>query len=181
FCMYMCYFFFFFQAEDGIRDKLVTGVQTCALPIYLLFLPADHLGQERRSLQLHQPCPDHEERGQALRRRRVAIDGPQVVLGQAGQRDRLEVDLRPLRQRQEELDRTVERRRGHEVDGVTLDLDARPRGVRAFGSQLRSSASCRRTVRGCAGRRAWCSLTISASSAAPNWRRCCAPTAAWSR
>src|SRR6478609_10094018 len=26
---------FFFQAEDGIRDKLVTGVQTCALPIYL--------------------------------------------------------------------------------------------------------------------------------------------------
>src|SRR5687767_15439926 len=27
----MC--FFFFQAEDGIRDKLVTGVQTCALPI----------------------------------------------------------------------------------------------------------------------------------------------------
>src|SRR5687767_15684456 len=26
-------FFLFFQAEDGIRDKLVTGVQTCALPI----------------------------------------------------------------------------------------------------------------------------------------------------
>src|SRR2546423_5095709 len=29
----MVCFFFFFQAEDGIRDKLVTGVQTCALPI----------------------------------------------------------------------------------------------------------------------------------------------------
>src|SRR5687767_15524114 len=28
-------FVFFFQAEDGIRDKLVTGVQTCALPIYV--------------------------------------------------------------------------------------------------------------------------------------------------
>ena len=27
-------FFFFFQAEDGIRDRNVTGVQTCALPIY---------------------------------------------------------------------------------------------------------------------------------------------------
>src|SRR5256885_13001986 len=26
--------FFFFQAEDGIRDYKVTGVQTCALPIY---------------------------------------------------------------------------------------------------------------------------------------------------
>src|SRR5207253_8589667 len=30
-----CYFFFFFfQAEDGIRDGHVTGVQTCALPIF---------------------------------------------------------------------------------------------------------------------------------------------------
>src|SRR5258708_39968282 len=28
-----CVVFFFFQAEDGIRDDLVTGVQTCALPI----------------------------------------------------------------------------------------------------------------------------------------------------
>src|SRR2546428_1522643 len=27
--------FFFFQAEDGIRDLIMTGVQTCALPIYL--------------------------------------------------------------------------------------------------------------------------------------------------
>src|SRR5438874_6788345 len=27
-------FFFFFQAEDGIRDLYVTGVQTCALPIF---------------------------------------------------------------------------------------------------------------------------------------------------
>src|SRR5687768_18011263 len=35
--------FFFFQAEDGIRDVAVTGVQTCALPIFaldqVLFLP----------------------------------------------------------------------------------------------------------------------------------------------
>src|SRR2546425_10200451 len=31
-CLPRC-LFFFFQAEDGIRDKLVTGVQTCALPI----------------------------------------------------------------------------------------------------------------------------------------------------
>src|SRR2546430_12227855 len=31
----MTLFFFFFQAEDGIRDLTVTGVQTCALPIFL--------------------------------------------------------------------------------------------------------------------------------------------------
>src|SRR5699024_12009671 len=28
---------FFFQAEDGIRDRNVTGVQTCALPIFYLY------------------------------------------------------------------------------------------------------------------------------------------------
>src|SRR5699024_11967378 len=38
-CLSACSFsaslsFFFFQAEDGIRDRNVTGVQTCALPIY---------------------------------------------------------------------------------------------------------------------------------------------------
>src|SRR2546422_9354631 len=31
-------FFFFFQAEDGIRDVAVTGVQTCALPVVPTFL-----------------------------------------------------------------------------------------------------------------------------------------------
>src|SRR6266851_8656132 len=30
---FLCLLFFFFQAEDGIRDRDVTGVQTCALPI----------------------------------------------------------------------------------------------------------------------------------------------------
>src|SRR2546430_6642807 len=33
---YVSSIFFFFQAEDGIRDLTVTGVQTCALPIYPL-------------------------------------------------------------------------------------------------------------------------------------------------
>src|SRR2546427_4908756 len=36
-------FFFFFQAEDGIRDLTVTGVQTCALPI-----SADGIGTRAR-------------------------------------------------------------------------------------------------------------------------------------
>src|SRR3989440_10613830 len=31
---YRCLVVFFFQAEDGIRDLIVTGVQTCALPIF---------------------------------------------------------------------------------------------------------------------------------------------------
>src|SRR2546427_1822380 len=35
-CVCLIVFFFFFQAEDGIRDLTVTGVQTCALPILVL-------------------------------------------------------------------------------------------------------------------------------------------------
>src|SRR5687767_15962714 len=43
---------FFFQAEDGIRDKLVTGVQTCALPIFRVPVrPASHpVGRPPRSV-----------------------------------------------------------------------------------------------------------------------------------
>src|SRR5229473_2689169 len=43
------FIFFFFQAEDGIRDKLVTGVQTCALPICSRLLPAARIAVIDRS------------------------------------------------------------------------------------------------------------------------------------
>src|SRR5690606_40793681 len=39
--------FFFFQAEDGIRDFHVTGVQTCALPICLILVLPDKMSQEK--------------------------------------------------------------------------------------------------------------------------------------
>src|SRR2546422_8531891 len=38
---------FFFQAEDGIRDVAVTGVQTCALPISITRYNADGSGEAR--------------------------------------------------------------------------------------------------------------------------------------
>src|SRR5947207_14346010 len=66
-------FFFFFQAEDGIRDHCVTGVQTCALPISrrpfqlleisrgscwrLSFVPADRLVEKPAAVESTQP-PD---------------------------------------------------------------------------------------------------------------------------
>src|SRR5256885_10080373 len=40
---YLSMFFFFFQAEDGIRDYKVTGVQTCALPISTIILTTHYL------------------------------------------------------------------------------------------------------------------------------------------
>src|SRR5436305_10467362 len=40
-CLLLCFCcFFFFQAEDGIRDADVTGVQTCALPISAMWVSA---------------------------------------------------------------------------------------------------------------------------------------------
>src|SRR2546422_6845537 len=50
---------FFFQAEDGIRDVAVTGVQTCALPIY--------------SLLRAKPSKDGDAELRGLRRRAVAM------------------------------------------------------------------------------------------------------------
>src|SRR3712207_7785696 len=47
-------FFFFFQAEDGIRDIGVTGVQTCALPISL---HADLYGDEHQVRLLFRCAP----------------------------------------------------------------------------------------------------------------------------
>src|SRR5437868_14151476 len=46
------YFFFFFQAEDGIRDRNVTGVQTCALPIL-------------RAIREEEPAPPSQKLGAA--------------------------------------------------------------------------------------------------------------------
>src|SRR5205823_8235645 len=48
---------YFFQAEDGIRDKLVTGVQTCALPIW-----------RSRFLRLLHQLPDRPEARRHRRR-----------------------------------------------------------------------------------------------------------------
>src|SRR2546430_13637671 len=46
--------FFFFQAEDGIRDLTVTGVQTCALPIYLQVRGRRRLGIQADELRLRE-------------------------------------------------------------------------------------------------------------------------------
>src|SRR2546430_8402791 len=77
---------FFFQAEDGIRDLTVTGVQTCALPIYLHQARAVQLAaapqcrcqlhpQRRRRVRVAQLPP------QPLHQRLVGllVQGPGVV------------------------------------------------------------------------------------------------------
>src|SRR2546430_11545808 len=50
--------FFFFQAEDGIRDLTVTGVQTCALPISLADLNERSAVAPIEGLLLNDPDPE---------------------------------------------------------------------------------------------------------------------------
>src|SRR5689334_24817353 len=59
---FVVFFFFFFQAEDGIRDGTVTGVQTCALPILLRLQrgPVDDEPVERRLERLEAVAPRRE-------------------------------------------------------------------------------------------------------------------------
>src|SRR5690606_40153895 len=61
-------FDFFFQAEDGIRDFHVTGVQTCALPIYKGEAPVTRA--EREAAQAAQRAAGGQRRERPGRRRR---------------------------------------------------------------------------------------------------------------
>src|SRR5216683_8422328 len=54
-------FFFFFQAEDGIRDLIVTGVQTCALPISAVAVTEVEIADSMRSVGVAEGmlvCPE---------------------------------------------------------------------------------------------------------------------------
>src|SRR3712207_6591437 len=120
---------FFFQAEDGIRDIGVTGVQTCALPILRparprLLVPADDLHR-----RLPRP-PDRPRRG--LRPRAVGADLPHARRG-GGQGE--QQHLRPV---------------GRHLDGegVAAPQDRRPaarrRGVGQHLQQVRPHVALRR-------------------------------------
>src|SRR5258708_24109415 len=88
-------FLFFFQAEDGIRDDLVTGVQTCALPISRLLGSRElaALDPSNRALQ---------ERIWAIEDEKAAQSAAYDMFRRAVDRDR------------EELQRSEERRVGKE-------------------------------------------------------------------
>src|SRR4051794_41896326 len=62
--MYVC-IFFFFQAEDGIRDGRVTGVQTCALPICRerIQIATDQMGRQvERQVRPVEPARGRRQR-----------------------------------------------------------------------------------------------------------------------
>src|SRR2546430_3210653 len=88
--------FFFFQAEDGIRDLTVTGVQTCALPISPFDVTIEKTNKVLKDIE--------ESYGWPRERRRQSYDALRAVLHAL--RDRLVVT--------EAADRSEERRVGKE-------------------------------------------------------------------
>src|SRR6266849_7409567 len=75
------YIYFFFQAEDGIRDPRVTGVQTCALPIcrevtYQGHKAVQHVAEAE--VVLDRPAWRHRRRGGRVVNERVP--GPPITL-----------------------------------------------------------------------------------------------------
>src|SRR5690606_40092070 len=86
-------FVFFFQAEDGIRDFHVTGVQTCALPIWLdgaaadrRVYPAIDLG---RSSTRNEALLTSEAEARIMNRiRRSHTNGASLEIGRASCRER---------------------------------------------------------------------------------------------
>src|SRR5690606_40113778 len=85
---HMILLFFFFQAEDGIRDFHVTGVQTCALPISPASKVRANHGKSSPAISQERTVKD------SIRTRKVAIlaadgfDGPSLEALQQGLMDR---------------------------------------------------------------------------------------------
>src|SRR5699024_11426822 len=84
---YVCVFFF--QAEDGIRDRNVTGVQACALPIFHLIRPSRTVGVPRRNVARTRPGRVMPRKGVLLLL--VTMAGPSTSeIGRASCRGRVE-------------------------------------------------------------------------------------------
>src|SRR5438552_4810119 len=123
--------FFFFQAEDGIRDDLVTGVQTCALPIsegrHAHRLGADE--REARDEERANRDQDRQDPGEVAPREHPALEPPARAVEERGdahgdQRADAEPEERPAAHRE---DRELQIERGDPVHDAVAEV--RPRGL----------------------------------------------------
>src|SRR5690348_17691066 len=111
FCVLVFYFFFFFQAEDGIRDGRVTGVQTCALPISaaLVYCRASDQkpphGKPRTSVwRAFRPCA-HRPLTRFPQRLSQPSETTALQIGRASCRERVEISV---------VDETLKKKKGKE-------------------------------------------------------------------
>src|SRR2546429_10015659 len=113
---------FFFQAEDGIRDVAVTGVQTCALPIYVCRLAYRMTGNRQDAEEVVQEAflRAYQKLGQFAARANFGTWVYRIAANYAIDR---------MRQRKKEDTRKLEpavHEEGTENDPVTLVHDAAP-------------------------------------------------------
>src|SRR6266542_2016016 len=123
----MLLFFFFFQAEDGIRDATVTGVQTCALPICFRGV-LENVGRElhlwsRNARPLLRYFPELAELGERLPPR-SALDGEIVIVREGA----LDFDALQMRLHPEE--------RRARVEGLPFSISPATRDVKVAAKWL---------------------------------------------
>src|SRR5699024_11248860 len=93
---------FFFQAEDGIRDRNVTGVQTCALPILAGGVSITYETTEKNPssedmadtiYKLQQRVEQYSTESQVYQEgdNRITVEIPGVKIGRASCRERVEI------------------------------------------------------------------------------------------
>src|SRR5256885_10202624 len=78
-----CYVFFFFQAEDGIRDYKVTGVQTCALPICARGRHGRTVGRASRGAGRRGHVEGSDRLGQLEDRKSTRLNSSHLVISYA--------------------------------------------------------------------------------------------------
>src|SRR5256884_6193567 len=86
--------FFFFQAEDGIRDVAVTGVQTCALPICVN--EVDHMAGTHTVDQITQRSAENERQAAAQQPLRAGLQSSQPGNDRPAHRKRQHDEHPPL-------------------------------------------------------------------------------------
>src|SRR2546427_12130578 len=109
--------FFFFQAEDGIRDLTVTGVQTCALPIY----PAHAARRQLRPGVLPRLAQEKNPRRNRARPRRI----PARILPPA-----------PPQSAQPPLDEEERLVRARSAAAAAANVQSRPPGISSSQMKL---------------------------------------------
>src|SRR3989449_11628908 len=127
----LVYFFFFFQAEDGIRDVAVTGVQTCALPILKTPLTVLRAGVERAITTPNLPqetLATLEETLQEIKRMTELVDAL-LTLARADEGiaplHREPVDLRGIVEEVRETGELLAGEPGGRGEGPTSELQSR--------------------------------------------------------
>src|SRR5256885_10097706 len=151
--------FFFFQAEDGIRDYKVTGVQTCALPIYqrsdllerhrlaALFesvVEIENLALARREILLEDPIDELAHQlavgalfdFAALLSCETLAQSRRILIGAIDRRIERQLGRRHAARRADVLDRVLERFRDLVVRGLATELLREIRLGAAHANQL---------------------------------------------